>query len=188
MLPGRPVAAVRLPAPASGCSPRRCWTRAAWASLSGSGVVWLGAAGGGSLWSRRGRRTDTRSQEAGGPRVRPGGGVRRRLEGAGAAEWTAPPLPAWGLLSTSGPWSGDREVGAAGGGRRQEGGPVAALSLPRGEGRAPPDNAPGGQAPAEGLRPAAPPPLPARHRRGQNHKGRGSQPRLPPGPLSRRLV
>lgn len=94
----------------------------------------LGAAGGGSLWSRRGRRTDTSSQEAGGPRVRPGGGVRRRLEGAGAAEWTAPPLPAWGLLSTSGPWSGDREVGAAGGGRRQEGAPWRPVAAPGGGG------------------------------------------------------
>lgn len=49
----------------------------------------------------------------GGPSVRPGGGVRRRLEGAGAVEWTPPLLLAWGLLSTSGPWSEDREVGAA---------------------------------------------------------------------------
>lgn len=155
------------------------------------GVAWRGVARRGRRRvsvSRRGRRTDTRSQEAGGPRVRPGGGVRRRLEGAGAAEWTAPPLPAWGLLSTSGPWSGDREVGAAGGGRRQEGGPWRPWRCPAGRGRAPPDNAPGGQAPAEGLRPAAPPPLPARHRRGQSHKGRASRPRLPPGPLSRRLV
>lgn len=35
MLPGRPAAAVRLPAPASGRSPRGGWTRAAWASLLG---------------------------------------------------------------------------------------------------------------------------------------------------------
>lgn len=113
MLPGRPAAAVRLPAPSSGRSPRGGWTRAAWASRSGTGVAWHGAAGSWSLRARQGRRTDTSSQEAGGPNVRPGGGVRRRLERAGAVEWTAPPLPASGLLSTSGPWSGDREVGAA---------------------------------------------------------------------------
>lgn len=44
MLSGRPVAAVRLPAPASGRSPRRCWTRAAGASLPSSGVAWRGSA------------------------------------------------------------------------------------------------------------------------------------------------
>lgn len=50
MLPGHPVAAVRLPAPASWRSPRRCWTRAAWASLSGSGVAWRGVAWLGAAW------------------------------------------------------------------------------------------------------------------------------------------
>ena len=111
MLPRRPSAAVRLPAPNSEPSSRGGWTHAACVSRSGTGVAWRGRC----LLSAgaRGRRTDTRSQEAGGSSVRPGGGVRRRLEGAGAVEWTAPLLLAWGLLSTSGPWSKDREVGAA---------------------------------------------------------------------------
>lgn len=48
MLPGRPAAAIRLPAPSSGRSPRGGWTRAAWASRSATGVAWHGPAGG---WS-----------------------------------------------------------------------------------------------------------------------------------------
>lgn len=190
MLPGRPAAAVRLPTPSSGRSPRSGWTHAAWASRSGTGVAWHGAAGGWSLRARQGRRTDTRSQEAGGASVRPGGGVRRRLERAGAAEWTAPALPASGLLSTSGPWSGDREVGAAAegdAGRRPSGGRVAAPG--------------GGGGPRRtmhlGVKPRlrvsgplphplwlpSPPPLP--RRRGQSHKGRASWPGLacPRAPL-----
>jgi hypothetical protein len=90
-----------------------------------------------------------------------------------AAEWTAPRLPAGGLLSTSGPWSGEPEVGAAGGGTRWErevGDPVwpgrgLGVRGGRERGWAPPDNAPGDQSPAEGLRLASPPPRPPRHRR-----------------------
>lgn len=141
------------------------------------------------LRSAQGWRTDTRSREAGGPSVRPGGGVRRRLEGAGAAEWTAPPPPprAWGLLSTSGPWSGDREVGAARGGRRWEGAPWRPGLGTGGRGRTLPD--PAGQC-TWGVKPRLrvssstfPPPLIPCHRRGQSHKSRAFRPGLPPGPL-----
>lgn len=127
-----------------------------------------------------GARTPARRRR--GPESPAWGRSEAAAGGAGAAEWTAPPLPAWGLLSTAGPWSGDREVGAAGGGRRWRG-----LGRPgRGpgeRGRAPPDNAPGGQAPAEGLRPAPRPlclPPPSRTE--------PQRPSLPPGPLSCRLV
>lgn len=130
MLPGRPAAAALLPAPLSGLSPRRGWMRAACASCSGSGVAWQRAAGGGSLWSRPGRRTDTRSREGGSEspawgrsEAAAGGG------GGGGGGVDSAAAAGLGLLSTSGPWSGDREVGAAGGWRRREGasgGPVAA--------------------------------------------------------------
>ena len=105
----QPLSACQSPTP----SPLRAAAGHAQRGFPARVPAWRDAAGVCSRRERRGRRTDTRSQEAGGPSVRPGGGVRRRLEGAGAVEWTAPLLLAWGLLSTSGPWSEDREVGAA---------------------------------------------------------------------------
>lgn len=62
--------------------------------------------------------------------------MRRRLEGAGAAEWTAPPLPAWDYFLHLAPGLGTaRSVRPADGDGRR--GSVAALSLPRGEGAGP---------------------------------------------------
>lgn len=103
-------------------------------------------------------------QAAGTTRVASSPGRREAAEG-GAVD----SLAGRGLLSTSGPWAPHGEVGAAGGGTRCD-----RLGDPGDRGRAPLDNAPGGQTPA---------PQPARHGRPPGHKGQSSWPRpAPRGP------
>lgn len=133
MLPGRPAAAVRLPSPAS-AAPSAAAGHAP-PGLPARAPAWRGVARGGRPWTlrlRRGRRTDTRSKEAGGPES-PAWGRSEAVAGGGGGGGVDSTAAA-GLGTTFYIWPlvwGPRGRR----GRRREtlgGGPVAAGSRPPG--------------------------------------------------------
>lgn len=172
----------RRPEPLSACRPRPGrfllggWTHVARLSALAPAPAWRGVARISAAARPVLGRPLARSW---GPESPAGGGVRRRLQRAGAAEWTAPRPPAWDYFLHLAPGLGP---GGRRGRRREtlEGGRGRRGRSPGGRGWAQPDNAPGGQSLAEGLGPASPPPLP------RATVGDRATKAEPPGPASLR--